>query len=103
MATAEPLHLWLRKRKDRSRAKKMPNPFAPLTSRSDERRKPMKIARILDRESGTFELEYDNTQGKKNLMRLDALSYEKAIREAKSFLGIDEANCDEDGTLWEVE
>ena len=64
----------------------------------------MKIARILDEEQGTFELEYDTTNpGTKNTMRLDALTYEKAIREAKSFLGINEDNHDEDGALWEVE
>ncbi len=68
-----------------------------------ERHEPMKTARILDEESGTFGLEYDNTKGQKNMMRLDATTYETAIREAKSFLGIDEENHDEDGALWEVE
>ena len=63
----------------------------------------MKIARILDEESGAFGLEYDNTRGEKNMMRLDATTYEKAIREAKSFLGIDAGDHDEDGSLWEVE
>ena len=63
----------------------------------------MKTARILDEELETFSLEYDNTLGKKNTMRLDALTYEKAIREAKSYLGINEAQQDPDGTVWEVE
>ncbi len=63
----------------------------------------MKTARILDQDLGTFGLEYDDTRGTKNLMRLDALTYERAIREAKSFLGINEDNHDEDGSLWEVE
>jgi hypothetical protein len=63
----------------------------------------MKTARILDQARGVFGLEYDNTVGTKNTMRLDALTYEKAIREAKSFLGIDEENHDEDGIVWEVE
>ena len=45
----------------------------------------MKTARILDEEAGGFGLEYDNAHGKRNTMRLDALSYEKAIAEAKSF------------------
>jgi hypothetical protein len=63
----------------------------------------MKIARILDQESGAFGLEYDNTIGKKNTTRLDALTYERAIREAKSFLGIDANDHDEDGALWHVE
>ena len=63
----------------------------------------MKTARILDEESGAFGLEYDNTKGQRNTMRLDATTYEKAILEAKSFLGINEDNHDEDGFLWEVE
>lgn len=63
----------------------------------------MKTARILDQEHDTFGLEYDDTRGSKNIMRLDALTYEKAIREAKSFLGINEDNQDEDGTVWEIE
>ncbi len=62
-----------------------------------------KTGKILDEAHGTFGLEYDNTQGKRNTMRLDALTYEKAIREAKSYLGIDEDNKDEDGALWEIE
>jgi hypothetical protein len=63
----------------------------------------MKTARILDREDDTFGLEYDDTRGTKNTMRLDALTYEKAIREAKSFLGINADNQDEDGTVWEID
>jgi hypothetical protein len=63
----------------------------------------MKIARILDGEDGAFGLEYDNTLGKKNTMRLDALTYETALREAKSFLGIKADNCDADGIPWDLE
>ena len=63
----------------------------------------MKIAKILDQDGGTFALEYDNTLGKKNTMRLDALTYERAIGEAKSFLGIDSDDHDADGALWQVE
>ena len=63
----------------------------------------MKTARILDEQHGAFALEYDTTRGTKNTMRLDALTYERAIREAKSFLGINADNHDEDGALWEVE
>jgi hypothetical protein len=63
----------------------------------------MKTARILDQEHGTFGLEYDDTRGTKNMMRLDALTYEKAIREAKSFLGINDDDHDEEGTLWMLE
>jgi hypothetical protein len=63
----------------------------------------MKIAKILDQDGNRFALEYDNTLGKKNTMRLDALSYERALREARSFLGINSDNQDEDGNLWQVE
>ena len=63
----------------------------------------MKRAKILDEENDTFGLEYDDTRGTKNRMRLDALTYEKAIQEAKLYLGINEDNKDADGTLWEVE
>lgn len=63
----------------------------------------MKIARIFDQDASTFGLEYDNTVGKKNTMRLDARTYERAIREAKLFLGINAENQDADGTLWQVE
>lgn len=63
----------------------------------------MKIATILDQGFNAFALEYDNTVGKKNTMRLDALTYEKAIREAKSFLGIDANDFDEAGALWHIE
>ena len=63
----------------------------------------MKIARILDEDNGAFGLEYDNTLGKKNMMRLDALTYENAVREAKSFLGINADNHDADGMAWDIE
>ncbi len=63
----------------------------------------MKIARILDQAGGAFGLEYDNTLGKKNTMRLDAFTYEKAIREAKSFLGINANDCDAEGAQWDLE
>jgi len=63
----------------------------------------MKTARILDEENDTFGLEYDDTRGTKNWMRLDALTYEKAVQEAKSYLGISEDNQDVDGEVWEVE
>lgn len=63
----------------------------------------MKTARILDLENDSFGLEYDNNLGKRNTMRLDAATYERAVREAKSFLGIDQENLDTDGTLWEID
>jgi hypothetical protein len=85
---------------------------SPATGNSDETRNtvplvtealPVKVARILDEEDGEFTLEYDDTRGQKNTMRLDALTYEGAIREARSFLGIQEDDHDEDGDLWAVE
>jgi len=63
----------------------------------------MKTAKVLDTDDGGFGLEYDNTRGSRNTMRLDALTYEGALREARSFLGIKTGDQDEDGTEWEVE
>jgi hypothetical protein len=63
----------------------------------------MKVARILDWGRDTFGLEYDNTVGRKHTMSLEAVTYEKAVREAKSFLGIQADNYDSDGTLWDIE
>jgi hypothetical protein len=63
----------------------------------------MKTASILDQDDGGFSLEYDNTRGDRNTMRLDAFTYERAIREARSFLGIKQDDRDADGTRWEVE
>ncbi|HWV98554.1 MAG TPA: hypothetical protein VNZ64_02560 [Candidatus Acidoferrum sp.] len=63
----------------------------------------MKVAQILDQAGGTFALEYDNTLGKKNTMRLDAFTYDHALREAKSFLGINADDRDADGTEWHIE
>ncbi|MBC8002829.1 MAG: hypothetical protein H7X97_09610 [Opitutaceae bacterium] len=62
-----------------------------------------KTARILEEEDGVFSLEYDNTRGEKNLMSLDAGTYPRALREARSFLGIEEDNRDGDGALWDIE
>jgi hypothetical protein len=64
---------------------------------------PLKIARVLEEEEGEFTLEYDDTRGHKNTMRLDALSYEGSLREARAFLGIRADDHDEDGVLWSVE
>ena len=63
----------------------------------------MKIGTITDTELGGFGFEYDDTRGEKNTMRLEAATYESAIKEARAFLGINEDNRDTDGTLWEVE
>jgi hypothetical protein len=63
----------------------------------------MKIARILDEPGGTFRLEYDDTLGHKQNTRLDAMSYEQALREARSYLEIGHDNRDSDGTQWDIE
>ena len=63
----------------------------------------MKTARILDDETGGFGLEYDNNRGSRNTMRLDAATYEGAVREARSFLGIRPDDLDEEGFTWQVE
>jgi len=63
----------------------------------------VKNARITDGAHDTFGLDYDNTLGKRNSMRLDAETYEKAVREARSFLGINADNRDADGNEWEIE
>jgi hypothetical protein len=63
---------------------------------------PVKRAVILYQEDEAFGVEYDNTIGTKNTMRLEATAYEDAILEIKSFLGITE-NRDEHGTVWEID
>jgi NAD(P)H-dependent flavin oxidoreductase YrpB (nitropropane dioxygenase family) len=67
------------------------------------RSSPGKVARILDEEEGGFRLEYDNTRGEKNTMRLDVTSYEGAVREARTFLEIGKDDRDADGSEWSVE
>jgi hypothetical protein len=63
----------------------------------------MKIGRILDERGGTFRLEYDDTLGHKQNMRLDAVSYELAVREAKSYLEISASDRDAQGAEWDIE
>ena len=63
----------------------------------------MKTGLILDEDSnGYFALEFENGRGATTTMRLEANSYEQAVREAKTFLGIKQNNHDEDGTLWDI-
>ena len=57
----------------------------------------------MDQGRDQFALEYEDTLGRKNQMRLDAATYERAIREAKSYLGINEHDHDEAGDQWTVE
>lgn len=63
----------------------------------------IKTAIILEEQEDGFLLEYDNNVGQKNTMRLDAITYPGAVREAKSFLGIDEEDLDGDGTQWKID
>jgi hypothetical protein len=63
----------------------------------------MKTGRIIDGTDNTFEFEYDNMLGKKNSMRLDALTYEGAILEAKAYLGINADDHDAEGAQWDIE
>lgn len=63
----------------------------------------MKIARILDEPGGGFLLEYDNTLGRKQTMRLEALTYEAALREARSYLDIGDDAQDPEGAEWDLE
>ena len=88
-------------------ADRLPTADQPAQSRSvgplTNQVLPVKFGRILDEGEGEFSLEYDDTRGQKNTMRLDALTYEGAIREARSFLGIREDDHDDAGDLWAVE
>jgi hypothetical protein len=63
---------------------------------------PVKRAVILYEDDDSFAVEYDNTIGTRNTMRLEATIYEDAILEIKSFLGITD-NRDQDGTVWEID
>lgn len=62
----------------------------------------MKRATIVDQEDDAYGVEYDNTVGTRNTMRLEATTYEDAILEAKSYLGII-GERDEHGTVWEID
>jgi hypothetical protein len=61
---------------------------------------PVKTALILDEAPGAFRLQYEDTLGRKLTMRLDALTYEQALRESRSFLGIQDDDLDEAGDRW---
>lgn len=63
----------------------------------------VKVGRILDEDDGSFVLEYDDTRGGKHAMRLDALTYEGALREARAFLEIQPDGFDADGHSWDLE
>ena len=73
------------------------------SEKSDARNKTMKIARILDEPGGMFRLEYDDTIGHKHNARLDATTYEQALREARSYLEIGDGDCDSEGAQWDIE
>ncbi|HZR17673.1 MAG TPA: hypothetical protein VFE51_10135 [Verrucomicrobiae bacterium] len=63
----------------------------------------MKIARILDEAGGLFRLEYENGRGQKQNTRLEAVTYEQALREARSYLEIGDRDCDAEGAQWDIE
>lgn len=63
----------------------------------------MKLGMILDEGHDQFALEYEDTLGRKNRMRLDAPTYERALREARSYLGINKDDRDEAGDPWAIE
>jgi len=63
----------------------------------------MKIARILEEAGGAFRLEYDNERGHKQNTSLDAVTYEQALREARSYLEIGDGDCDAEGAQWDIE
>ena len=63
----------------------------------------MKCATIVDQSYGVFGLEYDNTVGKRHTMRLDAATYEEALREARAYLGILDNDRDDNGDLWMID
>jgi hypothetical protein len=63
----------------------------------------MKIARILDEPGGNFRVQYDNARGQKQTTRLEAITYEQALREARSYLEIGEDDRDSEGTQWDIE
>ncbi|HXJ73138.1 MAG TPA: hypothetical protein VNM37_09795 [Candidatus Dormibacteraeota bacterium] len=62
----------------------------------------MKLAIILDEAQDRFALEYEDTLGRRIRMRLDAGTYVNAVREARSFLGINLDDRDEAGDRWAV-
>jgi hypothetical protein len=61
------------------------------------------LAKILDQEDDSFCLEYPKRNGETTVMRLEASTYEGAVREAKAYLGIGDDNRDEKGALWEID
>jgi len=80
------------------------NPMSGNSSeKSHGRSDTMKIARILDEPGGTFRLEYDDTLGHKRNTRLDAMTYEQALREARAYLEIGEGERDSEGVEWNIE
>jgi len=62
-----------------------------------------KIAQIIDLPGDRFRLEYEDTLGRKNSMRLEASTYDSALQEARTFLEINELNLDVDGNIWEMQ
>ena len=63
----------------------------------------MKIATINEDRVGVFTLDYEDTLGRPQQMRLDADDYEAALREARKYLSIDSKGKDNDGHEWLLE
>lgn len=63
----------------------------------------MKLAIIVDEGHDQFALEYEDTLGRKSRMRLDASTYERALREARDYLSINQDDHDQAGDQWIVE
>lgn len=63
----------------------------------------MKSATIQEETPGCFALQYEDTLGRALEMRLDADTYEGALREARAFLGINKDGVDEAGDSWSLE
>lgn len=61
------------------------------------------LAKILDQDDDSFCLEYPIRTGGKSFMRLEAATYEGAIREAKAYLGVGADDRDEQGNLWQFD
>jgi CRISPR/Cas system-associated protein Cas7 (RAMP superfamily) len=63
----------------------------------------VKLARIVDQDDDTFCLEYPTRSGETTMMRLEASTYEGAIREAKTYLEVGEDDRDATGAVWQFD
>lgn len=63
----------------------------------------MKTGTIQEDLSGGFALQYEDTLGRVLEMRLEATSYEGALKEARAYLSIDKEGIDPAGDTWNLE